>query len=284
MIRNFLKKRKRIKLINENLKHYLYDMSNLESPYIIKFLENAKKSFICGLFDASIFYSSQAVEIALLIAITRRYIEENRLEEFKGRYKPTFGALIGKIEHELKSKDVWVLDGNGLEKARYLLKLRNSYVHYINQYLLTYRLEEIDKQMFEEVMKEILTNSIIDDSQIKSFDFYENIALNLFNLKHRLKIQKIFNKRIIEPIVWLENKKLTEFMGDRWKKFIINEIKPKYPLNSRISILKWLIMTSAKFKIYFNLNQEFYNQKDALESIVLSYEILEYLGYIKRTK
>lgn len=255
------------------------------------FLINSTNEFIEGHFNASVIFSAQAVELALLTEICRREEESGRLEEFKKSNKGrlSFGSLIRMLENNPKYRDI--LSPELLDKAKELKDFRNIYVHYINNLiysikmhekapeiqseLIKYALEKIDRgfnitikrpfplfegklRALEKEFKQIHEEYIIP---LKLFDGLENFqAMETFE-SVRIKMKKEF---LDEKLGFLEKLRTDES---------ISQTLRKLPLLSR-GFLRFL------YEARFDKARPDYQFEDAKHVLEVSFEILGDLRYL----
>lgn len=247
------------------------------------FLQQSQEAFKNGLNEASIMYCSQAVEIALIKEIHSKYDEEGRLDDFKKDCKNNrifpFGRLINIIECELRNTPNWVLNVEHLEKAKELRDFRNSYVHYLNRLLsVPTQAEGFDKRV------EMLTRNALEKRGTDFNDYKEKRTTKEANkIVNKLLEKKLKNvKKIledVEPLRWVEIEENTRFIQSKHD-VLISKSVPENPFK----IIFWGTMKSLKAIVSKKMvaPSPGFKESDALESIKLSFDILEYLGYVKQ--
>jgi hypothetical protein len=125
--------------------------------YSIMFLTNGIGTYLLGLDEATIYYSSLAVEIILLAKLTNTY-GEYRHEEMN-----TFCSIIKNCEK------VGILDQERKKLADKLREVRDCYIHYDN--ILNYA-SDMSKKLFESVASkaEHVKNSKADLMDFSPFE------------------------------------------------------------------------------------------------------------------
>jgi hypothetical protein len=234
------------------------------------FLIKSTDEFIEGHFDATIIFSSQAVELALIIEICMIEDESDELEDFKKSIKRplTLGSLIKKLKEEKYSN---ILSFELLNEAVKLNRYRNVFVHNVN--LLIYGIKTLKNQ--QEIRKKY-EDTFFEKLNIENIPHKDSIPLFGKKLKALdKKFEQISNEAApLKLFDGLENKKAIETLekerGERIRLELEEQVSSKK--NFLIFLLKLMLNRVRPDIKYF----------DAKYVLTITFEILNYLGYLSK--
>jgi hypothetical protein len=253
------------------------------------FLSNSINEFIDGHFNASIIFSTQAVELALLTEICKREEESGELEEFKKSNKGrlTFGSLIRKLKNSPKCRGI--LSPEVLNKAVELKDFRNVYAHYINNLIYSIKVDESQQEQKSKFIGYVLEK--VD----KKFNITIKRPFPLFEDKLRaqeeefkrvhdeyivpLKIFDGLESQAIETLDARRDEMIKEFLDEKVG-FLerLSADEPQHRTLGKLFLSKEFLrflhdVTFDKARIDFKF-------EDAKHVLEVSFEILGHMGYL----
>jgi HEPN domain-containing protein len=218
-------KNKRKKFVSEL--HNLYGFPRSDDILIFQansFLIKSSDEFTEGHFDASIIFSSQAVELALITEICRIENESGKLENFKKSIKRplTLGDFLKKLKEEKYSN---ILSLELLDEAVKLNRYRIVYAHTIN--LLIYGIKTLKNQ---KEIRQKYEDEFFDKINIENIPYKGSIPF--FGKKISAldkKFEQISNETApLKIFEGLANKKVIETLEKERGERIIRELEEQF--------------------------------------------------------